>query len=85
MKDEIQNYTALRERMHEALAAEHPEWIEADGGSPMLDFYDARFAELLTMLQSPAGHRPTMRAASEEDTPFPTRGITPRAKYLKRM
>jgi len=84
MKDEIQNYRALRERMHQALAAEHPEWIEANGGSPMLDLYDARFAELLKMLQAPTDHRMTMERASHESAPFPTRGITPRAKRIKR-
>ena len=50
MPDQTEAYTALQKRMHEALAAEHPEWVEPDGESPMLDLYDARFAELLTML-----------------------------------
>jgi len=58
MRNETQTYTTLRERMHEALAAEHPEWIEADGESPMLDLYDARFAEVLTLLRPRAAESP---------------------------
>lgn len=54
MRDELHAYAALQKQVHEALIAEHPEWIEADGGSPMLELYDARFAEILTMLQPPA-------------------------------
>lgn len=84
MKDENQDYSALRDRMHEALAAEHPEWVEADGGSPMLDLYDARFAELLTMLESPTDGRPTARAAPQESATFPTRGVTMRAKRIRK-
>lgn len=85
MKDEIQDYTHLQEQMHEALAAEHPEWIEADGGSPMLDLYDARFAELLTMIQSSTDGRTVAgQPASRGDAPFPTRGTTPRARRVKR-
>jgi hypothetical protein len=54
MSEEIRNYVQLRERMHEALAAQHPEWIEAGGESPMLALYDARFAELLARFDSAA-------------------------------
>lgn len=50
MPDQTEAYTALQKRMHEALVAEHPEWIAPDGESPMLDLYDARFAELLNLL-----------------------------------
>ena len=47
MTDEIRTYAELRRRMHEAMAAQHPEWIEPNGESPMLDLYDERLAELL--------------------------------------
>lgn len=47
MTTEIRTYAELRRRMHDALAAEHPEWIEPNGESPMLDLYDGRLAELL--------------------------------------
>ncbi len=49
MSYDIRSYAELRERMHEALRNEHPEWLEADGSSPMLELYDARFAELLAI------------------------------------
>ncbi|EDY21931.1 hypothetical protein CfE428DRAFT_0056 [Chthoniobacter flavus Ellin428] len=51
--DEIRAYAELRRRMHEALAAEHPEWIEPNGESPMLNLYDERLAELLKHLHPP--------------------------------
>lgn len=55
MPNEIHTYTTLRKQMHDALKAEHPEWVDPDGESPILDLYDARFAELLTLARSPAG------------------------------
>lgn len=51
--DEIRAYEDLRRRMHEALAAEHPEWIEPNGESPILDAYDERLAESLKHLHPP--------------------------------
>ena len=33
--------------MHDALRAQHPEWIEANGKSPMCDYYESFFAALL--------------------------------------
>lgn len=77
MRNALHDYAALRKQMHEALAAQHPEWIEADGGAPMLDLYDARFAELLTMLQ-PEAERPT-RAGRASLVP----GSLPRGKGLR--
>ncbi len=59
MTDEIRTYAELRRRMHEALAAQHPEWIEPGGESPMLDLYDERLAELLDRF-----HAPTDRAVA---------------------
>jgi len=40
-------YAALQRKMHYALLAQHPEWIERDGNCPKCDDYDRRFAELL--------------------------------------
>jgi hypothetical protein len=34
-------------RSGDALRAQHPEWIEADGKSATCDYYESRFAELL--------------------------------------
>jgi len=47
--DAIDRYADLQWRMHDALRAQHPEWIEPDGTSPICDDYDARFAKLLNL------------------------------------
>jgi hypothetical protein len=44
---EVPSYTELQREMHEALRAQHPEWIEADGTSPRCDYYELLFAALL--------------------------------------
>jgi hypothetical protein len=53
---EIPGYVELQREMHHALRAQHPEWIEPDGKSPMCDYYESLFAVLL------AGHRAHARA-----------------------
>jgi len=47
--DEVCNYADLQRQMHDALRAQHPEWIQPDGQSPICDDYDSRFAELLNL------------------------------------
>jgi hypothetical protein len=42
-------YAALQRDMHNALLAQHPEWIEPNGDCPRCDDYDHRFAELLSL------------------------------------
>jgi hypothetical protein len=44
---EVPGYAKLQREMHDALRAQHPEWIEADGKSPRCDYYESRFAVLL--------------------------------------
>jgi hypothetical protein len=44
--DRIFNPVPQRE-MHDALRAQHPQWIDEDGNSPTCDSYEGRFAELL--------------------------------------
>ena len=44
---EVPGYAELQQEMHDALRAQHPEWIEADGKSPRCDYYDSLFADLL--------------------------------------
>jgi hypothetical protein len=44
---EAPDFVALQREMHNALIAQHPEWILPNGDCPMCEFYDARFAELL--------------------------------------
>src|SRR6478672_6179854 len=53
---EVPGYAKLQREMHDALRAQHPEWIEADGKSPTCDYYESRFAELLV------SHRARARA-----------------------
>lgn len=44
---EVPGYTERQREIHDALRAQHPEWIEVDAKSPTCDYYEARFAELL--------------------------------------
>jgi len=44
---EVPGYAEIQQEMHDALRAQHPEWIEADGKSPRCDYYDSLFADLL--------------------------------------
>jgi hypothetical protein len=44
---EVPGYTELQREMHDALRAQHPEWIEADGKSPTCDYYESLFVQLL--------------------------------------
>jgi hypothetical protein len=45
--EKICTYAELRQQIHDDLRIQHPEWIEANGESPMCDFYEARLIELL--------------------------------------
>ena len=44
---EVLGYAELQREIHDALRAQHPEWIEADGKSPTCDYYESLFAALL--------------------------------------
>jgi hypothetical protein len=61
MTDEIRTYSELQKLMHDALRNQHPEWIEANGTSPLLESYDARFADLLTLFSFDSGSQKTHR------------------------
>jgi len=43
----IDTVAALQRQIHNDLRAQHPEWVEPNGESPMCDFYEARLAQLL--------------------------------------
>ena len=58
MIDNIRTYADLQKQVHEALRAQHPEWVQPNGESPLCDSYEARFAELLQQL-SETGRRRT--------------------------
>ena len=53
---EVPGYTELQHEMRDALHAQHPEWIGADGKSPTCDYYESLFAALLV------SHRADARA-----------------------
>ena len=52
MSDKIRGYAELRELIQVSLRIQHLEWVNSDGNSPICDFYDARFAELLGLVPS---------------------------------
>ena len=54
-------YTRLVKDVHHLLRARHPEWIEANGQSPMCDLYEARFVEVLQLCMEPTDMRPPNR------------------------
>jgi len=49
MHERISSYAELQKLIHDALRVQHPEWIGSDGESEMCEFYEARFAQLLSM------------------------------------
>jgi hypothetical protein len=53
MSKKIRNYAELRELIRASSRTQNPEWIEPNGDSPLCDFYEARFAELLGLTLSP--------------------------------
>jgi hypothetical protein len=46
--ERISSYAELQELIHNALRIQNPEWIGSDGESEMCEFYEARFAKLLS-------------------------------------
>ncbi len=52
MSEDIRTYAELQHQVHQALRAQHPEWIEPNGNCPTCDSYNVRLAELLN------GHTP---------------------------
>ncbi|MGC1321935.1 MAG: hypothetical protein WA849_07120 [Candidatus Udaeobacter sp.] len=44
---EIRSYVELQRQMHDALRAEHPEWVKPNGDCPTCESYESRLAELL--------------------------------------
>ncbi|MGB8342813.1 MAG: hypothetical protein WCE51_14595 [Chthoniobacterales bacterium] len=42
-------YVALQHEMHDALRAQHPDWIRPNGDCPMCDSYESRLAHLLSL------------------------------------
>ena len=58
---EVPAHAQLQRKMHDALLAQHPDWILPNGDCPTCDSYDARFAELLIVslaTERALAHRP---------------------------
>jgi len=47
MSHQIRTYTELRQKIHDDLRLQHPEWVQPNGESPICDSYDARLMELI--------------------------------------
>ena len=47
--NEIPGYAQLQRQIHDALRAQHPEWVQPNGGSPICDSYESQLAELLRL------------------------------------
>ncbi|MFN2622018.1 MAG: hypothetical protein ABR611_04155 [Chthoniobacterales bacterium] len=58
---QIRSYSELQDQLHRDLRIQHPEWIDADGNSPVCDWYDLRLAELIQFFQGVAEHKPTVQ------------------------
>jgi hypothetical protein len=51
---EARSYVQIQREIHDALRAQHPEWIDENGDCPTCESYELRFAELLNLFQSNA-------------------------------
>jgi hypothetical protein len=54
--DEIRSYAELQRQIHDALRAEHPEWIQPNGDCPTCESYESRLAELLGLVSPKKDH-----------------------------
>jgi hypothetical protein len=52
MHNEIHSYAELQRQIHKDLRAQHPEWVEPNGNSPVCDSYEQRLAELIDLFRS---------------------------------
>jgi hypothetical protein len=50
----LASYAQLRRDIHDALRAQHPEWILPNGDCPTCESYESRLAELLRLTESGA-------------------------------
>ncbi len=57
----------LQKEVHDALLLQHPEWVEVDGASPILDLYGERFAKLLHLFKPRSRRRPSAKEGGLHD------------------
>ena len=50
MSHQIHTYSELRQKIHDDLRLQHPEWVQPGGESPICDSYEARLMELIAAL-----------------------------------
>ena len=50
-RHQIHTYAELRQKIHDDLRVQHPEWVQPDGKSPMCDSYEARLVKVLDSLR----------------------------------
>jgi hypothetical protein len=50
MSHHIRTYSQLRQKIHNDLRLQHPEWVQPNGESPICDSYEARLMELIGAL-----------------------------------
>jgi hypothetical protein len=72
----VHTYADLLQQIRSDLRAQHPEWIEPSGESPMVDSYEARLMELLAA---------QLGSGRDEAAAIPERATKPnRNRLLKR-
>jgi len=49
---EIHSYTELRQRIHNDLRVQHPEWVKSNGDCPTCEAYEQRLAESIDRFRS---------------------------------
>jgi hypothetical protein len=64
MAEKIRSYAELRALIHASLRAQHPEWIQPNGESPICDEYEARLADLLSGIERGKRPRTTNRESA---------------------
>ena len=50
MFHQIHTYSELRQKIHDDLRLQHPEWVQPNGESPICDSYEARLMVFLDAL-----------------------------------
>jgi len=71
-------YAQLQREMHDALLAQHPDFILPNGDCSTCDSYDARFAELLIQMlpTRPCGPKQCNTLQSQYEFQYPSRVTT---------
>ena len=49
---QIHSYAELQQQIHDALRAQHPEWVAPDGNWPTCESYERRLAETIGRFQA---------------------------------